>query len=257
MLSTGPDGSRRPSIMTAAAVLMAGVAVGLIGVLAVKGFVGSGDDNGPKVDSVPGSATRDDPGAMAPATILAPDIAASTTRPPATVAPDPQVSLDQFALNVLSSDYSRISRTPCGLFAVVNSTSPARTLFLKWDGNQWEDQRRNIDQGRGASDEVATRDLTNDGVLDFLMYWGANMDRMHGFGEIISMHGSSDCTWSVLPVYSVTGDELGDNLGWNDLAGWLEVADYGPRHNVRALFSEGAGLGPHFYTEEIDPYSGP
>lgn len=115
--------------------------------------------------------------------------------------------LDELADAVGAIDQSFISRSPCGLYAMV-VTADTVNLFL-FDGAQWADQSQILGGGRGDRPTgVVTRDFTNDGVLDFLVtYRGESAGRSRPYGAVFAYPWSEGrmCEWGWVSVSNGQG----------------------------------------------------
>jgi hypothetical protein len=100
-------------------------------------------------------------------------IAPSTT----STSKDPQSELDALADKLQAVDYSRISESDCGRFAVV--VQKTQVKFFEWEENSWKDASRLLGVDREIDPYlVTTADYTGDNIYEFLVSY--NKDGQQG-----------------------------------------------------------------------------
>ena len=149
--------------------------------------------------------------------------ATPTTTVPATttvVVGDPQPELDKLAASLKAVDYSRISESSCGKFALI--VAPEAVHFYEWRATGWaQNDSRFGDWTPSDAFLVTTRDYTDDGATEFLV----NFARKSPIGAIF---GQIDCEWQWLPFQPQMGNEQRtvDALTWSDDTKTLLGDDY-------------------------------
>jgi hypothetical protein len=123
---------------------------------------------------------------------------------------DPQPELDKLAKSLNAVDYSRISESSCGKFALV--VAPSAIHFYEWGASGWtQNDSRFGDWTPEDPYLVTTRDYTNDGTPEFLI----NFARKFPIGAVF---GQVNCDWKWLPFQPQMGNEQRtvDALTWSD-----------------------------------------
>jgi hypothetical protein len=156
-----------------------------------------------------------------------------TTTTSTTLSPESaQVELDKLAQQSVAVDYSKISDSECGKFAIV--VEPKDVRFYEWTPIGWQQDEAGF--GDWKPDDtylVTTNDYTNDGVNEFLLTFAREIPIGAIFGQI-------DCKWQWLPFQGQMGPEQRtvDGLKWSEDWTQLYGIDYDENWNKQeASFS--------------------
>ncbi len=115
-------------------------------------------------------------------------IAPSTT----STSKDPQSELDALADKLQAVDYSRISESDCGRFAVV--VQKTQVKFFEWEENSWKDASRLLGVDREIDPYlVTTADYTGDNIYEFLVSY--NKDGQQGGHQFGGIFWQVNCQW--------------------------------------------------------------
>lgn len=115
-------------------------------------------------------------------------IATSTS----TISKDPQLELDVLADSLQAVDYSRISQSKCGSFALV--VQKTRVRFFEWKENSWQDASELLGVDREIDPYlVTTADYTGDSIYEFLVSY--NKDGQQGGHQFGGIFWQINCQW--------------------------------------------------------------
>ena len=150
--------------------------------------------------------------------------AASTTSTTVPWKPgEPQKAWNTYVKMFYAVDVSGISKSDCGLFAML--ITEGSLTFYRWNGAKWIDESALLGGGKGAMPlKVYTHDFTNDGVLDFFVTYGDNVEkggRTYGAFFAFPWTAEHQCEWSWADI---------DN--GKDITKTIESPEVDQRHGV-------------------------
>lgn len=159
-------------------------------VVTVASCGGSGGSSAPASTSASASTTS-----VAPATSAAP--ATSTTLYASTG--DRTADLKTLSTALGGLDYSKVSASSCGEFAMVVTASGLR--FFQWVAGTWAEQPSAIPAiGVAAPITVTSRDYTRDSTIDFLVRWNSADPQ----GSILLLN-TGTCAWDWADLFNGSG----------------------------------------------------
>ncbi len=137
----------------------------------------------------------------------------TTTLSPASA----QEELDKLAKQSTAVDYSMISDSQCGKFALL--VVPEDVHFYRWTSTGWQQDDSNFGNWIPKYPlSVTTNDYTNDGLDEFLL----SIDMSAG-----AILAQFECKWQWLPFQGTSGQELYFyNLTWSADQKQLSGTDY-------------------------------
>jgi hypothetical protein len=154
----------------------------------------------------------------------------STTTTLAIKATNPQIELDALAKKVRAIDYSRLSISHDGIFAVIlrdkrvgDVYTVGTFTFWRWDGKIWNDvsgsiHDRPVDieffepRSTYGGTSVTSYDYNEDGVIDYLLNFDeSQFGQNHSVGAILSSRGG---TWHWESIMSLDGSISQAAMSW-------------------------------------------
>jgi hypothetical protein len=176
---------------------------------------------------------------------------ATSTEPPplenpATPAVSPWNELETLAVSTNAADYSRLSISHDGIFAVIlrdkkkgNVATVGTFTLWRWDGKVWNDVTtaiRDLPLGPeyfvprstlGAR-IVTSYDYNQDGIVDFLVNFNeAELGLNHEVGGILSIRGG-EWHWETIKFVDGTEGQAGTSLYFWPESNRLSIRDYPP-----------------------------
>lgn len=158
-------------------------------VVALASCGGSGGSGAPASTSAPSSSSAATTTSAAPAT--ATTLYASTG--------DRTADLKTLSAALGGLDYSKISASACGEFAMVVTAAGLR--FFQWTTGAWVEQPSTIPAiGLSAPFAVTSRDYTRDSIIDFLVRWNSADPQ----GSILLLN-TGTCAWDWADLFNGSG----------------------------------------------------
>lgn len=139
---------------------------------------------------------------------------------------DPKNDLETLAESLDAVDYSRISESDCGKFALV--VQRTRIRFFEWENARWVDRSEMLGpDGEVDPFLVTTRDYTGDGVKEFLVSY--NFEGRQGGHQYGAIFMKTGCRWGWAKFIDY-GEEVEtmDLLTYDDSTAELTAWGYGP-----------------------------
>lgn len=157
--------------------------------VAITSCGGSGGSGGPGTTSAPSSS--------AVATTTA--VASTTTTTLYTATGDRTADLRSLSTALGGVDYSKVSASSCGEFAMVVTAAGLR--FFQWTAATWVEQPSAIPAiGVSAPFTVTSRDYTRDSIVDFLVRWNSADPQ----GSILLLN-TGTCAWDWADLFNGGG----------------------------------------------------
>ena len=169
-------------------------------------------------------------------------IPSSTTL--ASKAINPQIELEALAKRVKAIDYSRLSISHDGIFAVIlrdksfgNVTSVETFTFWRWDGKVWNDVSASIvdrpvsidffePRSNFGANVVTSYDFNEDGIVDFLVEFNEkDMGLNHAAGGVLSSRGG-EWHWERFEYLDGTVGQSGESFMYDPESTTLSFRDY-------------------------------
>lgn len=148
---------------------------------------------------------------------------------------DPQLELDVLADNLQAVDYSRISQSKCGSFALV--VQKTRVRFFEWKMNSWQDTSELLGMDREIDPYlVTTADYTGDNIYEFLVSYNKDGQQGgHQFGGIF-LQINCQWKWAKFKEFYDTSEAM-DLLAYDKSTKELTAWGYGPEGRADVILT--------------------